>query len=1111
MPHASLSQTSHVAIAVRAALARLGHSNSYNSNTTDDDVGDSWDDEEERRRTRTRKEDDCWQVHIGLWGSAGRELVPVVSSTKSAPLVPIHAENKNGNDDSNGGSNTTATTKNNDHPVNDERGNPTPTMNWSQFPLVSDTTHVCRWDSEDGTSSVPTTTINTNTRSVASNSYSSSSSPSSLLHLPLRWRDLPRDAYCELTVTGYRGPDSAPLYAPATLAFFDTYGKLKSGMQKIPLFQPNDSKNTQRRRHKEDNNNNNDNNNNIKNPGLDAHPVSMSSKQKFPGSVSSSSSWQQYDDDPVWKASKILEQLDRFDDTQQYNTNNNTSTTSSNTNRSDNSQQQQPQKRRDVSPSLASSSPSRKKHQYHHRDNNNNGTNFGDVQSVPWLDQLAREYCERTLTAAKEKSQHLVVDPDDYYEKTDDDNDNDTDETPAIPSAYLIVEIPYFDIPIVHEETFYPIQQKGVSGSVTGLDLSLYYQQQHLKKEKKEKQEQEQLKQKQQAVNSSACATTAAGTGTRRLVLVAPPPFHPLAAIPFLDYENEHENPIDDKYRTLAHDLLRGLVDPALKPDRYQRDKLATIIASPSHHPSREEKDLLWRFRFSLVDNSRALTKFLLAVDWTVESEVVQAAELLEQWRKRSPIQVTDALKLLGKQVAYQTNLVRAYAIDTLESAPDEELNLYLLQLVQALKYEHSIQQQTVLQETGGGNHPSTGATTTKRKTSSLATFLIMRASRNVLLANYLYWYLKVELQDPAYGAKYHEIFDELKRTLTRTPYPESLQYPSTSSSLSLSQSSIVSNKSEVSNSSSTTRSSVNKLVESVSKLGDKLLGGTDILGAASVLSSSSSRNESETSTIAAGEQTKTVSSNKKNFRTVWDVLRDQDQFISGIMDAQMSYFSKPKQAAKEVHLRAVLGQEGYGPNSNRLSFPLPCAPEIMVNGVSPEKAKVFRSAVYPALIEFNVEHVVDRNCFGQQPSSKEGGIVSHGVDRTSPSNLGSRSITEKKQVLIPPQIKSYRVLMKTGDDLRQDQLVMMMIKLMDRLLKRASLDLCITPYSIIATSPSSGIVEFVEQSAPLSAILANHNNSILQFFHSCAPQKGAKYGVRPDVISSYVRSVAGT
>ena len=59
------------------------------------------------------------------------------------------------------------------------------------------------------------------------------------------------------------------------------------------------------------------------------------------------------------------------------------------------------------------------------------------------------------------------------------------------------------------------------------------------------------------------------------------------------------------------------------------------------------------------MDNRRALTKFLLAVDWTVESEVVQAAELLDQWRKRSPIEVTDALKLLGRNVAFQTSLVR--------------------------------------------------------------------------------------------------------------------------------------------------------------------------------------------------------------------------------------------------------------------------------------------------------------------------------------------------------------------------------------------------------------------------------------------------------------------
>lgn len=257
----------------------------------------------------------------------------------------------------------------------------------------------------------------------------------------------------------------------------------------------------------------------------------------------------------------------------------------------------------------------------------------------------------------------------------------------------------------MHEEILYPLPQDGASGAVTPFDLSSY--------------------------RMHAAKYNLAND---------PSHFDPLQLVTFLDYENERDNPVEDKYRTLAHDLLRGLVDPALKPNKEQRSRLAHIIDSPSHHPTREEKDLLWRFRFSLVDNRRALTKFLLAVDWTVESEVVQAAELLEQWRKRSPIEVTDALKLLGKNVAFQTNLVRAYAIDTLASAPDSELRLYLLQLVQALKYENI----EMLESTGtparSGSNSISSPGPQVAQVSSLATFLINRAAGNIQLANYVYW-----------------------------------------------------------------------------------------------------------------------------------------------------------------------------------------------------------------------------------------------------------------------------------------------------------------------------------------------------------------------------------
>lgn len=255
----------------------------------------------------------------------------------------------------------------------------------------------------------------------------------------------------------------------------------------------------------------------------------------------SSTNWSE--DDQVWKASKILFELRRIE--------------------------QSPKK---IPPS----------------------TSFGEIQSIPWLDAMTKQNCVEILAHAEECRPNLII---------------DDDNTPPT----LLIEIPSFDVPVMYEETFYTTPVQGACGGVSPLDLAL----------------------------------------ARELEVE-----NHLSLVPFLDYESEQNNPVEDKYRTMAHDLLRGLVDPALKPDREQRDKLAAIIASPSHHPTREEKDLLWRFRFSLVDNRSALTKFLLAVDWEIESEVVQAAELLEQWRKRSPIEVTDALRLLGKHVAFQTNLV---------------------------------------------------------------------------------------------------------------------------------------------------------------------------------------------------------------------------------------------------------------------------------------------------------------------------------------------------------------------------------------------------------------------------------------------------------------------
>merc|ERR1712203_470078 len=77
------------------------------------------------------------------------------------------------------------------------------------------------------------------------------------------------------------------------------------------------------------------------------------------------------------------------------------------------------------------------------------------------------------------------------------------------------------------------------------------------------------------------------------------------------------------------------------------------------------------------------------------------------------------------------------------------------------------------------------------------------------------------------------------------------------------------------------------------------------------------------------------------------------------------------------------------------------------------------------------------------------------------------------------------RVMVKEGDDLRQDQLVLQLIILMDSILKKYGLDLQLTPYQVIALSTNDGIIEFVAGSCNLSTILKDHNNDIQQFFRT--------------------------
>lgn len=191
-------------------------------------------------------------------------------------------------------------------------------------------------------------------------------------------------------------------------------------------------------------------------------------------------------------------------------------------------------------------------------------------------------------------------------------------------------------------------------------------------------------------------------------------------------------NPCEDKHRRLIRSHRTGIMDRDLKPNPKIRDDLNIIVSyEPTQDLTAEEKDLVWRFRYYLTREKRALTKFVKSVNWRDVGEAHQAVEILPKWTE---IDVDDALELLGP--TFDNAAVRSYAVERLRKADDDELLLYLLQLVQALKYEDNTH----------------GDADIAAHDSSLANFLITRAANNFKLGSYLHWYLMVECDDAGPG-----------------------------------------------------------------------------------------------------------------------------------------------------------------------------------------------------------------------------------------------------------------------------------------------------------------------------------------------------------------------
>lgn len=145
------------------------------------------------------------------------------------------------------------------------------------------------------------------------------------------------------------------------------------------------------------------------------------------------------------------------------------------------------------------------------------------------------------------------------------------------------------------------------------------------------------------------------------------------------DPEISLDNLAENKHHKLSRSVRSQVCDRDLKPNPQTRDLLNQIVNYPSTKQlTSEEQDLIWKFRFYLITQKKALAKFLKCLNWEVQSEASQAMDLLLDW---APMDIEDALELLSPQFTHPS--VRRYAVSRLKQAPDE----VKAQLVISLKH----------------------------------------------------------------------------------------------------------------------------------------------------------------------------------------------------------------------------------------------------------------------------------------------------------------------------------------------------------------------------------------------------------------------------------------
>lgn len=497
------------------------------------------------------------------------------------------------------------------------------------------------------------------------------------------------------------------------------------------------------------------------------------------------------------------------------------------------------------------------------------------------------------------------------------------------------------------------------------------------------------------------------------------------------DPELGKESPAEIKTQKLIRSARRGAIDTGLRPNTSEKERLEAIVALPPGRAlNAEDKELLWRFRFALTSDSRALTRFLKCVDWGDAAETAQATGLMDRWAQ---IAVADALELLSPD--FPMEIVRAHAVHALHSTSDDDLLLYLLQLVQALRYE-------------------------PMDDSPLSAFLLQRSKESAAVASAFFWYLCAELDDPFFGPRAEKVQAALLHQLQQhslSPHPNPTPY------------------------------------------------------------SSSSKHQQPSAPVPV------------------ECIPLQLKLLARLRHLADAIRATRTADRKTEAMRALIAPQGACSDMSTFECPCPLDPSTHLMGIVPEECSVFKSKVNPLKVTFYVkdpllssssssslwmhDEEAPEGCDSGNNGDdgvlvpKDGGdtlLPDNPPPRLSRSTEGSSPDTSPAGTHIRQDMPKLSLIYKRGDDLRQDQLVLQLISLMDRLLKKEHLDLRIIAYHVLPTSASDGLIEFVPSSMPMSQILRMHG-TVQRYLVKHHPDPKGPYGLDPGVLNNYVRSCAGS